>query len=122
MDDANAINGVPAAMEAIDTLALAASEAPEAPVIDIVCEDRATTELSIQAGFEQQTAEMRALEWRVSQAELRMSGDIATRSVKSSLKDNIEKSCNKRIYNVETGEREKCGKTPVVMITSTYVA
>eukprot|EP00978_Attheya_sp_CCMP212_P015477 scaffold39947_cov31-Attheya_sp.AAC.2 len=63
MDNANAINGVPAAMEDIDTLALAASEAPEAPVIDIVCEDRAT-ELSIQAGFEQQTAEMRALEWR----------------------------------------------------------
>eukprot|EP00978_Attheya_sp_CCMP212_P044763 scaffold321552_cov59-Attheya_sp.AAC.1 len=46
MDNANATNGVPAAMEAIDTLALAASEAP---VIDIISEDRAT-EHSIQAG------------------------------------------------------------------------
>eukprot|EP00978_Attheya_sp_CCMP212_P008758 scaffold20555_cov57-Attheya_sp.AAC.3 len=115
MDDANATDGIPAAMEAIGTLALAASEAPEAPVIDIVCEDRAT-ELSIQAGFEQTKAEMRVLELRVIQAELRMSRDIDSISVKSSLKDNKEKSCNKRIYNVETGKREKCGIKPVVMI------
>eukprot|EP00978_Attheya_sp_CCMP212_P032881 scaffold130241_cov65-Attheya_sp.AAC.7 len=112
MDDAGATDSDPLEMDSFYTLALAASEASE---MDTVDEDRAAEDSNqAQAWFEQTTAELRALESRVVQAELRFSSPV-DESLKSSLNDNIEMTCNKRIFNTETGRSETCCKTPVVM-------
>ena len=113
MDDAGATDSDPLEMDSFYTLALTASAASE---MDTVDEDRAAEDSNqAQARFEQTTAhQLRALESRVVQAELLFSSPV-DESLKSSLNDNIEMTCNKRIHNVETGRSETCGKTPVVM-------
>ena len=71
------------AMDAIDALALAASKASQ-----MNTEDRQL------ARFEETKEDLRALELRLIQAELKMSSQVVG-SIKSSVKDNIEKTCNK---------------------------
>jgi hypothetical protein len=47
-----------------------------------------------------------------------MSSQVVGSLKSTSCKVNIDKSCNKRIFNIETGESETCGKKPVIMIYS----
>eukprot|EP00978_Attheya_sp_CCMP212_P021733 scaffold63885_cov54-Attheya_sp.AAC.4 len=105
MDTDDVTERNPPATNAIDALALAASEASQ-----MNTEDRQL------ARFEETKEELRALDLRLIQAESRMSSGVVG-SVKRSTKDtNMEKTCNKRIFNNVTGFNESCGKTPVVMI------
>lgn len=108
MDDVDATDCDPSAM---DALARAASEAPEMNTANASI----LTEHSILAAIETSNQHIRALELAVGQQALLMSSAVVGSVKKTSHKENIEKSCNKRIFNIETGQSYTCGKTPVVM-------